>query len=104
MGIKFLDKDDERFLIDQILPLDRATGAIASDCGPEEKFDINEIKELTEDLNYAWPNWPMPEDGETLWAKEWKSHGPCLKAVMTGSENGYFKQGTSSTYLAFLWK
>ena len=88
-----IDKDDERFLIDQILPFDRNTGKISSDCGPEEEFDMDEIKDLTENLTYAWPNWPAPEDGDNLWAKDWKSHGSCLKSYMTGCENGYFKQG-----------
>jgi len=86
------DKDDERFLIDQILPFDRNTGKISSDCGPEEEFDMDEIKNMTENLTYAWPNWPAPEDGDNLWAKDWKSHGSCLKRYMTGCENGYFKQ------------
>lgn len=54
---------------------------------------MDEIKNLTEDLTYAWPNWPAPDDGDNLWAKDWKSHGSCLKQVMTDSEHGYFKQG-----------
>ena len=88
-----LDKDDERFLIDQILPFDRNTGKIASDCGPEEIFDMNGVQNVMDNLTNAWPNWPESEDGDNVWAKDWRSHGACLKNYMGGDENGYFRQG-----------
>ena len=88
-----LDKGDERFLIDQILPFNRNSGEVVSECGPEEHFHMEEITDLTEELAYAWPNWPEPEDDDNLWAKDWKSHGSCLKQYISWHENGYFKQG-----------
>jgi len=86
------DKGDERFLIDQILPFNRNSGEVVSECGPEEHFHMEEITDLTEELTYAWPNWPEPEGDDNLWAKDWKLHGSCLKQYISWHENGYFKQ------------
>lgn len=58
-----------------------------------QTFDPNSIKNLTNELNNAWPNLYKTKDKYEFWRHEWSEHGTCAVSInATGTEYLYFRK------------
>lgn len=56
-------------------------------------FDINKIKNLTNELQHAWPNIYSNTPPNDFWKHEWYTHGTCaLSLNTTGTEYLFFRK------------
>lgn len=55
-------------------------------CDPENKFDIDAVKDLLDQMNIEWPMLYMPD----FWQHEWDRHGTCALSVFS-SQHEYFE-------------
>ncbi|CAC5391613.1 RNASET2 [Mytilus coruscus] len=56
-------------------------------------FDMNKIKNLTNELQHAWPNIYSNSAPNDFWKHEWKTHGTCaLSLNTTGTEYLFFRK------------
>ncbi|XP_052058386.1 ribonuclease Oy-like isoform X2 [Mytilus californianus] len=56
-------------------------------------FDMNKIKNLTNELQHAWPNIYSNTRPDDFWKYEWKTHGTCaLSLNTTGTEYLFFRK------------
>ncbi|XP_071162904.1 ribonuclease Oy-like isoform X1 [Mytilus edulis] len=56
-------------------------------------FDINKIKNLTDELLHAWPNIYSSTGRYDFWKHEWDTHGTCaLSLNTTGTEYLFFRK------------
>ena len=68
---------EARFLVDSILPLNRKKGAIFADCDKNLTFNASSLKDLKEELDFAWPRYD--EHNQDRWQHEWLRHGSCVR-------------------------
>lgn len=65
--------------------------------GPENctgtPFDMNLIKNLTNELNHYWPNLYNNTEKDDFWRHEWSTHGTCAVSLeATGTEYLFFRK------------
>ncbi|KAM5228753.1 ribonuclease T2 [Ctenodactylus gundi] len=61
------------------------------DCNSSWHFNINEIKDIFQDMNLYWPDVKHPSNGSRFWKHEWEKHGTCAAQLdALDSERKYF--------------
>lgn len=67
----------------------------AEECNRSWHFDLNEIKDLLQDMNMYWPDFlHSPSNRTFFWKHEWQKHGTCVAQLEAlNSQQKYFGKG-----------